>query len=346
MRFGLLHEDIFHEHVAPGYHPERPERLDAARQGLGAAGVLEGAVRIPGRAAEPAELERVHDPAYVAETLRALGSRSGYLDPDTFFSTDTRRAALEAAGGGIDLMAAVHERRVDWGFALVRPPGHHATWHRAAGFCIFNNIAVATASLIASGAARRVAIVDWDVHHGNGTQDQFWDRPDVLFCSMHQWPHYPGSGLSHEIGGEAARGRTINLPFPAGCADADSLAALDEVIIPVIDAFQPDHIAISAGFDAHRRDPLAGLELSSRCYGELARTIAAAARRHCDGRLTCFLEGGYDLVALTKSIEEVARALSEEPGAPRPRTGTASPAGRAVIEKTLSNIRSHWPEIL
>jgi acetoin utilization deacetylase AcuC-like enzyme len=346
MKCGLLYEDLFHHHVASGYHPERPERLDAAREGLDAAGVLDRAVRIPGRAATPGELGLVHDPDHVVDTLRALGTGSGHLDPDTFFSPDTRSAALEAAGGGIDLMAAVHERRVGWGFALVRPPGHHATWHRAAGFCIFNNIAVAAANLIAGGAARRVAIVDWDVHHGNGTQDQFWDRPDVLYCSMHQWPHYPGSGLSHEIGGESARGRTINFPFPAGCADADFLAALDEVILPVIDAFQPDHIAISAGFDAHRRDPLAGLELSSGCYGEMARRLAASARRHCDGRLTCFLEGGYDLAALRESIGEVAAAFSDDPDGPLPDAGTAGAPGRAVIENTRSSLRPHWPGIL
>jgi acetoin utilization deacetylase AcuC-like enzyme len=343
MGCGLLHEEVFHEHVAPGYHPERPERLDAAREGLRAAGVLDGALWTPGRAAEIAELERVHNPAYVDHTLRALDSRSGYLDPDTFFSRESRRAALEAAGGGIDLMAAVHERRVDWGFALVRPPGHHATWHRAAGFCIFNNVAVATASLIATGAASRVAIVDWDVHHGNGTQDQFWDRSDVLYCSMHQWPHFPGSGLSQEIGGDAALGRTINFPFPAGSRDGDFLAALDEVILPAIDAFAPDHIAVSAGFDAHHRDPLAGLDLTSRCYGAMASRLADAARRHCGGRLTFFLEGGYDLVVLAEGMEEVARAVSGTSREDALAAEPAGPRGRQVIADTMSRIRDHWP---
>jgi acetoin utilization deacetylase AcuC-like enzyme len=346
MTCGLLHEDIFHEHVAPGYHPERPERLEAALDGLRRSGALDGAVRIPGRPADPEELGRVHAPDYVSGTLRALESGAGFLDPDTFFSADTHRAALEAAGGGIDLVRAVHERRVDWGFALVRPPGHHASWHRARGFCIFNNIAVATAALLAGGSARRVAIVDWDVHHGNGTQDQFWDRPDVLFCSLHQWPHYPGSGLSNEIGGDAARGRTVNIPFPGGCGDGDYLFALDKLVIPLLDAFQPDHLVVSAGFDAHRRDPLAGMELSSTCYGEMARRLAEAAGRLCQGRLTFFLEGGYDLEALSEGVAAVARAASAPGGGSTPAPITAaSRRGEEVVERTVSHIRDHWPGI-
>jgi len=342
MTLGLLHEDVFHEHVALGYHPERPERLDAAIRGLEAAGALEDAVRIPGRPARVDELELVHDPDYVAATLRTLESGCGHLDPDTFFSEDSRQAALEAAGGGVDLMAAVHERKVGWGFALVRPPGHHASLRRARGFCIFNNIAVATASLIAKGSARRVAIIDWDVHHGNGTQDQFWDRSDVLYCSIHQWPHYPGSGISLEIGGQAALGRTVNFPFPGGTGDGDYLAALDEVIIPLVDEFEPDHIAVSAGFDGHRRDPLAGHDLSSGCYGEMTRRIVAAAERHCEGRLTFFLEGGYDLAVLARGIEVTARAVRGEPADGDPIAPVASPRGRAVIGETISRIASHW----
>jgi acetoin utilization deacetylase AcuC-like enzyme len=344
MTAGLLYSPLFLEHEADGYHPERPERLEAVIRGLERSGTWRTAKRIEAREATSEELSKVHQPSYVERTLRALGGgRSGTLDADTFYSPETRAAALRAAGGGLDLARAVHRREVDWGWAVVRPPGHHASWDSAAGFCIFNNIAVAAAALIADGAADRIAIFDWDVHHGNGTQDQFWDRPEVLFFSIHQWPHYPGSGLVNEIGGPSARGRNVNFPFPGGSVDGDYVSAIDSVFAPLLRAFRPDHLLVSAGFDAHERDPLGGMRLSTACYGAMAARLKALADELCGGRITLFLEGGYDLQALTEASAAVSFAL--DGGAP-PEIETQTTRGGAAVVAAVSRVLAPaWPGI-
>ena len=345
MAAGILHSPVFLDHVSSGYHPERPERLPAIIRGLEASGTWRSAQHIPPRDALEAELERVHEPSYVERTLRALGTgRSGDLDSDTFYSAGSRTAALQAAGGGIDLACAVHRRDVDWGWAVVRPPGHHADRNSAAGFCIFNNIAVAVASLIADGHARRVAIFDWDVHHGNGTQDQFWNDPDVLFVSVHQWPHYPGTGLVDEVGGPDARGRCVNFPFPGGAVDGDYLSVIDLVFAPLVRAFQPDHLCISAGFDAHVRDPLGGMRLTTGGFGAMAARLQALSRELCDGRLTLFLEGGYDLQALSEAAESVSGVLDGTRQAPAASEQTTR-GGAAVTAAVASAIAPFWPGI-
>ena len=342
MAAGIVYTPIFLEHVADGYHPERPERLEAVLGGLDRAGVLRGSLRIEPRPATLEELSRVHDPRYVERTLRELGADSwGCLDSDTFYSPGSREAALRAAGGGVDLVHAVHDRRVDWGWSIARPPGHHAGTRSAAGFCIFNNIAVAAASLLASGAARRVAIFDWDVHHGNGTQEQFWNAPDVLFASIHQWPHYPGSGLVHEIGGPDAPGRIVNFPFPAGCGDADYLSVIDLAFAPLLRSFEPDHILVSTGFDAHERDPLGSMRLTASGFAAMGARLQALARELCGGRLTLFLEGGYDLQALGDSAEAVSHAL--EGGSCVATSQIRDRRAAAVVEETLRAVRPHWP---
>jgi acetoin utilization deacetylase AcuC-like enzyme len=345
MSVGILYDELFTDHYCAHYHPERPERLEALRRGLRSCGVLEAATDCNVREATTDELGRVHHPNYIENVLAALEQGSGFLDPDTFFSEGSRRAALCAAGGGVDLALAVHAREVDWGWALVRPPGHHASWGRPAGFCIFNNIAVAVAALLETTDAERVAIFDWDVHHGNGTQDQFWEDDRVLFASTHQWPHYPGSGLSEQIGGGDAAGKTVNFPFPAGCGDSDLLAALDDVFAPLVRAFDPDHILISAGFDAHEDDPLAGLRVTTPCYGAMATRLRELAARHCNGRLTLFLEGGYDLRVLTEAGAAVAEALESSEERANDRAPQATPRGRAVIDKTVAEIRGFWPGV-
>jgi acetoin utilization deacetylase AcuC-like enzyme len=345
MPAGILYDEMFAEHYCSHYHPERPERLDAVNRGLQDGGVGEAAVAVPAREASVEELTRVHHPNYVENVLAVLEQDSGFLDPDTFFSSGSKRAALCAAGGGIDLARAVHAREVGWGFAVVRPPGHHASWGRPAGFCIFNNIAVATAALLEAEGTERIAIFDWDVHHGNGTQDQFWDNPNVLFASTHQWPHYPGSGLSDQIGGDDAKGKIVNFPLPAGCGDGDLLAAIDEVFTPLVETFEPHHLLISAGFDAHEDDPLAGLRVTTGCYGQMAARLKALADKHCSGRLTLFLEGGYELSALTGAVAAVAEALEGRADADsEPRQGAIS-AGRQVIEKTRREIAEFWPGV-
>ena len=347
MNAAFLFDESFKNHVCQYYHPERPERLDAVKEGLEISKVWGPAYHVDLRPATDGELERVHDPGYVEAVKKALENRGGgNLDPDTYFSDGTRHAALCAAGGGIDLVAAVHERKAEWGWAVVRPPGHHASVSRPGGFCIFNNIAVAAASLLGREDVKRVAIFDWDVHHGNGTQDLFWDNPDLLFMSMHQWPHYPGSGLSDQIGGSQARGKIVNFPFPDGTGNSDFLAVIDKVLTPMLRSFRPDHILVSAGFDAHKNDTLSGMEVTSECFGQMAAKIKSLANELCMGRLTLFLEGGYDLDALRSSTRFVVQGIDgtlEDHSVTR--ESTPSSAGRDVIKSTLNEITPHWPNI-
>jgi acetoin utilization deacetylase AcuC-like enzyme len=342
MTVAVMYDEKFKGHECQYPHPERPQRLDAIMEGLESSSTIAGASRIDARPATEEELHRVHDPRYVSGALDAISSGGwGSLDPDTFFSPGTREAALCAAGGGVDLAIAVQLRLAEWGWALPRPPGHHANAVKAGGFCIFNNIAVAAAALLEREDVRRVAIFDWDVHHGNGTQDQFWDDPNLLYVSLHQWPHYPGSGLSEQIGGKGAEGRTINFPLPSGCGDRDYLAVVDEVIAPVLAEFGPDHLLVSAGFDGHERDPLAGHEATSGCYGEMASRMKGLADSLCGGRLTLFLEGGYDLTALRESAAEVADGIASPTGSPS--GGGATSQGNRVISATRSKIAPFWP---
>jgi acetoin utilization deacetylase AcuC-like enzyme len=346
MQAAFLYDPMFLNHRCQYEHPERPERLASVINGLKQAGVWDDGIQITPRPASDEELQLVHTKQYVDDVIGAMTrSEFGNLDPDTFFSPGSLEAALNAAGGGVDLALAVHRKQADWGFAVVRPPGHHATWRRACGFCIFNSISVAAATLVASGEAKRVAIVDWDVHHGNGTQDQFWNDPNVLYISMHQWPFFPGSGLVEDVGGPDAPGKTVNLPFPPHASDEDYIIAMDKVILPVLDAFRPDHLLISAGFDAHKQDMLASMLLTSDCYAEMAFRLKDAADRLCHGRLTVFLEGGYDLKALEDSTQAMVRGIQKaiHPSASKniPLTGPHLTRIKEVTEQ----LSPYWPKI-
>jgi acetoin utilization deacetylase AcuC-like enzyme len=269
---------------------------------------------VPADPADLGQLARVHTVDYLDELRRFSAAGGGHLDPDTYADAGSWDAARRAAGAGI---AAVDELRSGSGevaFVVARPPGHHALGDRAMGFCLLNNVAVAAAHLVAAG--ERVLIVDWDVHHGNGTQALFWNEPNVLYVSTHQWPAYPGTGRSSEVGGAGAYGLTVNVPVPPGATGDLIRLALDQVAAPVIDGFSPTWVLVSAGFDAHRADPLADLSLSSRDFADLARTVHGYAPR--TGRLALFLEGGYDLDALRSSVSSTLGAL----------LGAPDPAGR------------------
>ncbi len=303
VRTGLCTDERFRAHRAPREHPERPERLIAIERALAAAHLPERCTRVAARPATRAELELAHAPEYLDALERTVtAGGSGWLDPDTFYSDGTWTAALLAAGATVDLALAVSSGALDNGAAFVRPPGHHATRDRAMGFCLLNNVAVAAAKLRTLG--KRVAIFDWDVHHGNGTEAIFDEEPDVLYCSTHEWPQYPGTGLADYVGAGRGYGATVNVPLPRGTRPEAYLAAYHARIKPAIAAFAPDVILVSAGFDAHVDDPLGGLKLDEDTYETLTRDMLELCPR-----VAVVLEGGYDLDALASSSVRVVQTL-------------------------------------
>ena len=297
-------------------HPERPARLNAVEQGINDAGLSEAVGRLKGKQASLADLSRVHHERYLDAMAQLSAAGGGDIDPDTPVSSGSWETAVWAAGSGLDAVDALQRGEGDAAFVAVRPPGHHAGTTRAMGFCLLNNIAVAAAALADRG--QRVLIVDWDVHHGNGTQEIFWNDPRVLYVSTHQWPAYPGTGRATETGGAGAPGLTINVPLPPGATGDAALAAIDEIVAPRVDEFDPTWVLISAGFDAHRDDPLADLALSAGDFADLTGRVAGFAPSA--GRVVAFLEGGYDLQALARSAGATISVLAGERWRPEPAT--------------------------
>ncbi len=291
-------DDLFSAHDPGPGHPERVARLGAVAAGVSEAGIDDAFVVLEPRDASVDELRRVHDEQLLDRLERLSAAGGGRIDPDTAASTGSWDAARRAAGAGIAASEALERGDGVAAFLGVRPPGHHATGSRPMGFCLLNNVAVTAAALTARGA--RVAIVDYDAHHGNGTQDIFWDDPEVLYVSLHEWPLYPGTGRLDETGGERAEGATCNVPLPAGATGDVYLQAFDEVITPIAEEFAPDWVLVSAGFDAHRADPLTGLALSAGDYALLAARASELAPG--PGRTIVFLEGGYDLDAIRDCV--------------------------------------------
>ena len=278
-------------------HPERPERVTAVLAGIADLDLGSDLVHARQREVTREELLRVHDGAYLEELGAFCYGGGGDIDEDTYATYDSYAIARFTAGAGLEVTDELRRRNEGVGFVLTRPPGHHALAGRAMGFCLLNNIAVAAADLATAG--ERVLIVDYDVHHGNGTQSIFWNDPRVLYVSTHQAPLFPGSGVSSEVGGPDAIGTTLNLPLPAGATGDIVRHALEDIAAPVIEEFAPTWVLVSAGFDAHRSDPLADLALTSGDFAALSRFVGAAAPR--PGRLAFFLEGGYNLQALRAS---------------------------------------------
>jgi acetoin utilization deacetylase AcuC-like enzyme len=306
----IIWDDTYQDHET-GSHPESPERIAAIGLALRGAGMFDDrAVLTP----EPANLDAiltVHAPHVVDRVQQAAAKGWAWLDPDTYVSADSYDVALLAAGGACRAVDAVMAGEAPRAFAFVRPPGHHAEPERSMGFCLFNNIAIAAEHALNAHGLERVAIVDWDVHHGNGTQAAFWRRPDVLFISLHQYPFYPGSGSSAERGAGSGEGYTLNIPLPAGSNDEVYLARFTDTVVPALHAFAPQLILVSAGFDAHTDDPLAMMRVTTDAFTSWARLLKDAATDLCDGRMVLLLEGGYNLRALSESIVAVVRALDE-----------------------------------
>ena len=309
-RSAILIDREFLKHSPGRGHPERPERL---RVLLDLAESLDPArfQLLPGRAASISEIELCHDPKYIELVESTAGLSQYALDGDTITSQDSFAVALQATGGFLRLLDSVAAGESSNGFAIVRPPGHHALRGRAMGFCLFNTIAVGAQYLKIAHQAERIVIVDWDVHHGNGTQDAFYDDPSVLFISTHQYPFYPGTGGVAEVGLRQGAGFTINVPLPAGCGDAEYLRVFRDIVIPGIKRFEPQWILVSAGFDPHRQDPLAGMNVTEAGFSQMARAMLQLAAVYCGGRIAFLLEGGYDLIALRSSVAGVLEVLQQ-----------------------------------
>jgi acetoin utilization deacetylase AcuC-like enzyme len=292
----------------PGHgHVESPARLDAIMSELGRAPIEGVTIETP-RGATDAEIEAVHHPGYRARLARLAGEYAE-LDADTAVSPGSWDAAKLAAGAAVGAVEAVMKGRAANAFALVRPPGHHARPAEAMGFCLLNNAAVAAEAARRAGA-QRVLIVDWDVHHGNGTQEIFIARDDVLYMSVHQFPFYPGTGAAEEIGVGSGKGATVNCPLPGGQDDADYGAVFHDLFLPVGRAFAPDLILVSAGFDAHARDPLAEMHVTEQGFAAMTSLLAELAAGSADGKLVLLLEGGYDLGALAASVRASLEVLT------------------------------------
>ena len=303
-RVGLVSDPRFEEHDTGPGHPERPERLATVRAGLDRTGLAERCVRVEPEKAEDGWLCAVHDPAYIEHVDKECERGAPVIDSmDTAICPASAAIARLAAGSLVALCREVVEGRLDLGFAATRPPGHHAERDLAMGFCLFNNVAVAARWLRDHAGIERVLIVDWDVHHGNGTQHIFESDPDVFYFSLHQFPLYPGTGERGERGIGPGEGATLNCPLPPGSGDDAFLGVLDRDLREAASGFDPGFILLSAGFDAHRSDPLAQLRVTTEAYAEATRILLDLADRHAEGRLVSVLEGGYDLEALTASVE-------------------------------------------
>ncbi|MEP6770085.1 MAG: histone deacetylase [Acidobacteriota bacterium] len=369
---GILFDERLQSHAAPYEHPERPARLAAIEARLAADGLTSRCRRVPAREATREELLAVHSAGHIDEIAATADRTYTSLDPETYASAGSALAARLAAGGLVDLTLDVLRGELRNGLALVRPPGHHAEEDRAMGFCLFNNVAVAakaaqsdfvarsarseivagaSPSEIVAGAAQsatiaraapnaeapRVLIVDWDVHHGNGTQNTFWDDASVLYFSTHQWPFYPGTGATGETGGVGAPGRTVNVAWPAGRGDADHLAAFDEILLPIAREFEPDLVLVSCGFDAARGDLLGQQLVSAGGYAELTARLQTLA----GGKVVLALEGGYALEAIAEAAAACLRTLLGDPvrGA---EAGEPSAAARDVIADVREAHRPYW----
>jgi len=309
-RTGFVYHSDYLKHDMGVGHPESPDRLRAIVSRLKAGGVLDRLVLIEPTSVADEWITQVHKVSYLA-SLKSRAPVSGRvsLDPDTSISAGSLPAAYLAAGGVLAAADAIMAGTVDHAFCAIRPPGHHAESDRAMGFCLFNNVAIAARYLQRRHGVARVLIVDWDVHHGNGTQHTFDDDPSVLFFSTHQYPHYPGTGRATERGKGKGEGLTINVPMSAGQGDEDYREIFERVLVPAADAYKPEFVLISAGFDAHRDDPLASMGLTEEGYAALTGIVAGIARRHSKSRVLSCLEGGYNLNALAASVERHVVAL-------------------------------------
>ena len=334
-------DQIYFAHQPPGGvpHPERSDRLAAILQRLDATGLLDRMEHLPERDATDEELLAVHARDLLVTVDAHAQAGGGWADPDTFIGPSSPAAARRVAGAALAATDAVLDGAATSAFVAARPPGHHATRDRAMGFCLYNQVAVAVQSALDRGV-ERVAVVDWDLHHGNGTQAIFDDEPRVLYVSTHAYPFYPGTGSVEDRGVGAAAGTKINVPLPAGAGDAAFRAAYGQVTVPALDAFEPELVFVSCGWDSHARDQLGPLAVSTAGYTAVARMIIEAANRLCGGRLVAVLEGGYDEHALAHCSQALCELLLGDEPSPDPEQGAGRPELVADIGRVIAAARA------
>ncbi len=341
-KVGLVWDSQYLVHDAGDGHPERSERLSAIRKELQKKGTWERLVMVKAREATEQELGRAHSAHHIERVMDAKGQKVTIFDPDTHASIGTTEAALLAAGGGIELARKVWRGELERGFALVRPPGHHAEPDRIMGFCYFNNIAVAAQALLEDEGVERILILDWDVHHGNGTQAIFERDPRVLFCSTHQFPFYPGTGQLKDIGLDEGKGYTINITLDRGMGDDELAFAFEEIFFPIARQFKPQIILLSAGYDAHRMDFLGDLMVTTQGFAYVATKLSELADELCDGKLVAFLEGGYELDALAESVRVTLEAFLGDPLPFEVPVYDALPRIRDIKQMMAHTLRDFW----
>jgi acetoin utilization deacetylase AcuC-like enzyme len=342
----LIRDDRYMEHDPGAGHPESPDRLRVIHELIDRE--FSGLPLIPPRLATESELALVHNPFYIKTVANTEGKMHSQLDPDTGLSARSFEIARLAAGGllqGVDTLLSpdpgpLTPRSI---FAFVRPPGHHAEPDRGMGFCIFNNVAIAARYAGKKYGLKRILIVDWDLHHGNGTQRAFYDDPAVLFFSSHQYPYYPGSGSFNESGSGKGEGFTVNAPFPSGFGDAEYLSVYARILVPIALDYMPELILVSAGFDPFAQDPLGGMNVTGEGFGALAGLVQDIAHRTCDGRILITLEGGYHSEGLRSGVRAVLQTLL---GRPAPAPKNAPSAGvEGVIERIISIHKKYWKNL-
>jgi len=309
IRTGFVYHPDYLKHDAGAFHPESPERLIAIVDGIKNSGLWDKLVHLDPSSATMEQVEYVHTDGYVRFLKEFCARGGGRLEIDTGASRDSFDVALLAVGGVIKATDAVMNREVDNAFAAVRPPGHHALTDTGKGFCLFNNLAIGARYLQKEHNVEKILIVDWDVHHGDGTHYTFYEDPSVFYFSIHQFPFYPGTGRIYETGRNKGAGYTMNVPVPFGAGVQEYIDTFQKKLKPVALKFDPEFILISAGFDAHEADPLSGIRLTSSAYGDLTDIVCEIADQTCDGRIVSSLEGGYDLPSLAESVVEHLKSL-------------------------------------
>lgn len=341
MNVGIVRDEIFLEHITDDYHPENPNRLKyiyAMLNSIDKGGVIYAAPRV----ATHEEIALIHDPAYISSIAATDGKMQRRLDPDTVTSPKSYEAACLAAGGVLQLADMLFAGEIQNGFALVRPPGHHAERNKAMGFCLFNNIAIGARYLEKKYGLKRIAIVDYDLHHGNGTQHSFYEDSSILYFSTHQYPYYPGTGWYNETGEGNGKGYTINIPLSYGMGDDDYEYAFREVLIPITEQYKPEAVLVSAGFDSYYNDPLGGMAVTEGGFATMTRILMEIADKHCNGKVLCSLEGGYDLNGLTTSVKAVTMELKGTPMYTPDKEINPSNEIKEIVGKVKQVLKSFW----